>query len=214
VLLACAALATHAACSARRAERGYDFLVRVTSGPDRPVAGATVLQKGAPVGVSGEDGLIHLRTTGSEGQMLAFRVSCPEGHTSPSEPLSIVLRRLRERTRSPEYAAHCAPTLRTLVVVVRAENAAALPIRHLGNEVGRTDEQGVAHVLLRAPPDESIELVLDTSGHPRLRPQLPTARFDVGPQDALHLFEQRFEWEPAPRRARGPRREGRPIRIR
>jgi hypothetical protein len=213
-LLGCAVFVMQAACAPRPPERNYDFLVRITSGPDRPVRGATVLQRGKAVGVSGEDGVIHLRTTGSEGQMLAFRVSCPEGHTSPSEPLSVVLRRLGEQARAPEYAAHCAPTLRTLIVVVRAENAAPLPIRHLGHEVGRTDDDGVAHVLLRAPPDESVELVLDTSDHPRLRPQSPTARFDVGPQDALRLFEQEFRRDAPPKRPRGPRRLDRPTRIR
>jgi hypothetical protein len=177
------------------------------------VRGARVLARGRTVGESGEDGLIHLRTSGSEGQMLAFRVACPEGHTSPAGPLSVVLRRLRERARAPEYSARCNPTLRTLVVVVRAENAAALPIRYLGKEVGRTDRDGVAHVLLRAPPEESVELVLDTSGQPRLRPQSPTARFDVGAQDSVRLFEQAFRTEPLPRRPRGPRRSAGPVRI-
>jgi hypothetical protein len=209
VCLACFA----GACATRPREQAYDFVVRVTSGPDRPVAAVTVFQGGQPVGVSGADGVIHLRTTGSEGQTLALRVACPEGHKSPVQQLSIVMRRLGAGARAPEYAAHCAPTMRTLVVVVRAENAATLPIRHLGHEVGRTDETGVAHVLLRTPPEESVELVLDTASQPRLRPQAPTARFDATAQDELHVFEQKFELEPLPKRARGPRRSTLPIRI-
>jgi hypothetical protein len=212
-LFACAAFGAHAACSARVPEHRFDFVVRVSGGPDRPVPGATVLHGAQQVGVSGEDGLIQLRTSGAEGEMLAFRVACPDGYKSPSEPLSIVLRRLGTGARAPEYAARCEPTSRTLVVVVRAEKVAGLPVRHLGSEVARTDADGIAHVLLRAPPEESVELVLDTSGHPRLKPQQPTARFDVGAQDALHLFEQEFQSDPPPRRPRGPRRIARPIRI-
>jgi len=217
-------------CGARPPEQAYDFVVRVTSGPERPVAGVTVFQGGQAVGVSGADGVIQLRTTGSEGQTLALRVACPEGHKSPTQQLSIAMRRLGAGARAPEYAAHCAPTMRTLVVVVRAENVGgaptaapagrdgrvplpALPIRHLGHEVGKTDELGVAHVLLRTPPEESVELVLDTASQPRLRPQAPTARFEATAQDELHLFEQKFELEPLPKRARGPRRSTLPIRI-
>jgi hypothetical protein len=215
MLFACMVLGAFAACSAcspRVPEHRFEFLVRVSSGPDRPVRGASVLHGTQPVGVSGDDGLIQLRSSGSEGELLAFRVACPDGYKSPSEPLSIVLRRLGKGARAPEYWARCEPTSRTLVVVVRAEKAAGLPVRHLGSEVGRTDADGIAHVLLRAPPDESVELVLDTSGHPRLKPQQPTARFDVGAQDALHLFEQEFQSDPPPR-PRGPRRIARPIRI-
>jgi hypothetical protein len=207
--LACVA----GACSTRPAEQTYDFVVRVTSGPERPVAGVTVFQGGQAVGVSGADGVIHLRTTGSEGHTLALRVACPEAHKSPAQPLSIVMRRLGAGARAPEYAAHCAPTMRTQVIVVRTENAVPLPIRHLGHEVGRTDETGVAHVLLRTPPEESIELVLDTADQPRLRPQAPTARFEAAAQDALHVFEQRFELQPLPKRARAAKRSTLPIRI-
>jgi hypothetical protein len=212
LLLACTAFGALAACSSRAPEHSFEFLVRVSSGPDRPVQGASVLHGTQPVGVSGEDGLIQLRSSGSEGEMLAFRVACPEGYKSPSEPLSIVLRRLGEGARAPEYWARCEPTSRVLVVVVRAEKVEGLPVRHLGNELGRTDGDGIAHVLLRAAPEESVELVLDTSAHPRLKPQQPTARFDVGAEDALHVFEQELQWDPLPRR-RSPRRSDRPIRI-
>jgi hypothetical protein len=190
----------------------YEFVIRIHGDPGRPLAGVPLSRAGEKIAVSDARGTIVLAAHGQEGETLAFEVVCPNGHRSPSKPLSIVLRRLTERDRRPEYSVSCPPHKRTLVVAVRADNGPNLPVRYLGREVGRTDAAGAAHVLLETQAEDSIELTLDTSGQPGLRPTNPAARFPVSTRDELVSFNQSFELpktksvvfrKPVPR---GPRR--------
>ncbi len=91
----------------------------------------------------------------------------------------------------------CPPTTRNVVVAVRAENGPELPVLYLGEKVAQTDDSGAAHVLLKLPPNQPFKLTLDTSGddHSRLRPQNPTATFDVKNQDDMFVFNQKFKLE-------------------
>ena len=156
----------------------YEFVIRIHGDPGQPLAGVPLSRAGEQIAVSDARGTIALAAHGQEGETLAFEVVCPNGHRSPSKPLSIVLRRLTERDRRPEYSVSCPPLKRTLVVAVRADNGANLPVRYLGREVGRTDAAGAAHVLLETQSEDSIELMLDTSAQPGLR---PTIRLPASP---------------------------------
>jgi hypothetical protein len=198
-----------AACSKERPKQRYEFIVRVESDPGRKLAGAAISHAGTRVGVSNDDGVVKLSARGKEGETLSFRVDCPDGHRSPSEPLVVVLRRVAERERRPEYNVSCLPTTRTVVVAVRADDGPDLPVRHLGREVARTDKSGAAHVLLKAAPNEAIELSLDTSAYPQLSPRNPAARFQTGHQDDVFVFSQAFTI-PQPTQRPRPRRPAKP----
>lgn len=201
-------------CAPAQQVSRYYIALRVQSDPGRPLGKARVLFEGKPAGVSDERGLVELAVSGAEGASVNFSVECPDGYRSPGSPVSAVLRRANERDRHVEYSVLCPPAFRTVVVAVRADRGANLPILQLGREVARTDTAGAAHVVLKSAPEESIELTLDTSSNPALRPRNPTTRFRVGQSDEILVFNQAFNLEAPKRRSvvapRGPRG---PIRI-
>lgn len=204
-------------CSSERERTDYELGLKVVSDPGRPLAGATVLARGEAVGTSGPDGVVQLTARGAEGDVVAYHVTCPAEHRSPSEPVSVVLRRLSDPSRRPEYVVTCPPLQRTLVVSVRAERGPNLPVMYMGREVTRTDRDGAAHFVVKAPADETVELMLDTSDQPRLRPKNPTARFQVRQRDDVVVVDQSFQVQPPPRVWRrsapsGPQRIG-PVRT-
>jgi hypothetical protein len=197
------------ACNGNPSEPEYGLSIRVDSDPGRPLAGAQVRLGEQRLGTTDANGVVKVKARGTEGSVLSFQVTCPDGYQSPSRPLAVVLRRLSQRDRFPEYAAACRPTKRTLVVAVRADHGPNLPVVYLGREVARTDRSGAAHVSLESPPEETVELALDTTSNPRLRPRNPTARFRVGQADDLVVLDETFQLEGAPRIARkGPIRIG------
>jgi hypothetical protein len=137
---------------------------------------------------------------GADGETVDVFVSCPEGFRSPKKPVPLRLARIADPTKTPEYSVSCPPSQRTVVVAVRAEGGANLPILYLGREIARTDASGAAHVLLRAKPDETFSLTLDTGGkgRERMNPKSPGENFVVKDQDAVLTFTQTFTTERLP----------------
>jgi hypothetical protein len=175
-----------------------DVLVRVTTdatGAGKPVPGAALLIDGKKVAATGEGGTATLSLKGKEGDSYDVAVSCPDGFKSPQKPVSVIVRRLADNTKKPEYAVTCSPTSRTVVVAVRVDGAKnSLPIKYLGREVARTDASGAAHVVLKVKADEPFELAVDTSekGNELLRPQSPVASFTPKNQDEVLTLDQKF----------------------
>jgi hypothetical protein len=199
-----------AGCAAPEPElETYELSIRIESDPGRPIAGATVNGAAQFRSVSDATGVVRLRVNGEPGQRLRFQVRCPDGYRSPEQPLDVLLTRLGADAPPPEYGVRCAPEVRTVVIAVRAQNGAGLPVTQLGREVARTDRAGAAHVVMQLAPHEPVELSIDTSSQPKLEPQNPTQRFEAPDTDAVLLFDAPFVKEkPRPRAA--PRR---PTRI-
>lgn len=189
-----------------------EIIIRVASDPGKPLGDVELFSNGKKVSTTDATGTAKLTLTGKDGETFDVFVRCPVGFQSPTKPLTILLRRLADVSKKPEYEAACPPTTRTVVVAVRAENGPNLPITHLGREIGRTDAAGAAHVLLKVTPDESFSLTLDTTekGRERLRPQNPVASFSVKEHDDVLVFDKKFELE---RVFGGPKKRG-PVKIR
>jgi len=191
----------------------YEVVVEVQGDPGQPLAGAWLRWGEQDLGGTGPNGTLALRIRGTPGRRVAISVDCPEGFESPAEPLTFGLRiRTSDPSSRPRLQARCPPTLRDVVVAVRAEGGAGLPVRHLGEEVARTNRFGVAHVHLRLPPGQELELELDTRMDPDLSPTMPSATFEVGEQDAVFLFDQKLTRKARPKPPPGPRPKG-PERI-
>jgi hypothetical protein len=92
----------------------------------------------------------------------------------------------------PRFEVECVSLVHTIVVGLRAEHGANLPILRLNQVVGKTSVEGVAHVALEAAPNEQVTLTLDTSEAPSLLPQNPTLSFVTKDRDELVLLEQKF----------------------
>lgn len=201
------------ACSALEpvAPPPLEVILHISSDPGRPVEGAAVLFNGQKVSRSGADGIAHLVLTGRDGESFDVTITCPDGFQSPVKPLQVMLKRLADPTKKPEYEVTCPPTTRTVVVAVRADGGPNLPVMYLGREIARTDASGAAHVMLKLKPDESFDLILGTSENARLRPQNPFASFAVKERDEVFTFDQKFELEKK-KPAAGGRRRG-PVKI-
>lgn len=174
--------------------------MKVESDPGRPVSGAVVFRNSKPIGTTGPDGRTMLTLPGAEGEITDVTVKCPDTYTSPTKPTSIRLTRLVDKTKVPEYAVSCPPTVRHVVVAVKADNGPHLPVIYLNRAVTRTDASGAAHFALEVTPGAQFQVTLDTTekGNERLKPQNPSRPFTVGQQDDILLFEQKFDVEKKP----------------
>jgi hypothetical protein len=176
-------------------------IVRVTSDPSQPLEGATVTFAGKTIATTDAKGAAKLELKGRQGDAYEVSVNCPAGYESPPKSIVIALRHMADPSQMPEYDVSCPKSSRTVVVAVRTENGAGLPVLYLGREVARTDTSGAAHVLLaNMPRDAQFDLTLDTGGKgaEQLRPKSPTASFAVKGQDDVFVFEQRFTIEAKP----------------
>jgi hypothetical protein len=199
-ICALAALGLAGCASPPPQEIQQTFLFRVESDPGVPLAGAELRRSGGSdqvLATSDDSGLVALGLRGRPGDRVQLEAACPEGHRSPTEPLSIVVRPLPEGAERPEYLVSCRPEQRSIVVAVRADRGANVPVRYLGKEIGRTDGDGVAHAALELTPGDSITLLLDTSSaeHRHLRPQNPSLKVTVPERDDVVVFDQPFKVE-------------------
>jgi hypothetical protein len=203
-----------AGCDRSDASRSYPLVIRVEEQPGRPVAGAAVSFAGKRVGLTDARGALTLAVRGGEGEHVPITVACPESFVSPPKPADVVLHRLDDPDRKPEYEVQCRPMNRSVVIVVRADHGARLPVVYLGKEIARTDESGAAHALLDVPASEEIEISLSTGepGNERLRPQNPSMKFVSGDTNDVKIFNVQFQQEPETRRASAPARRL-PVRI-
>lgn len=158
-----------------------------------PIPAAVLVRNGLTLGRTGTDGTVRVELQGLEGEFIPLSVKCPADYTSPPAPIRVVLRRNEDPLRVPVYRTVCSPVTRTMVVAVRASHGPNLPVLHLGKEVARTDESGVAHAGLRVRPGERFELTLSTEHDSRLVPQNPGAVFIAKDRDELVFFEQTFK---------------------
>ena len=187
------------ACSGPTPRR-RSVVVRVSSDPGRPVAGAAIFEDQLAVAKTDATGAATLELRGTEGDSFQIGVRCPEGYVSPRLPTRVVLRTLGGTTRLPEYEIRCPPTERTMVISVRTEGVPEIPLRYLGREVGRTDASGAAHVQLRAAPGDRVELLFDTSelGDPWIFPKNPSVQLVVADTDEVISVAQHFDRDPPP----------------
>jgi hypothetical protein len=88
-----------------------------------------------------------------------------------------------------------------------------LPVHALGRQVAVTDENGIAEVVLEGVPGEEIEVLLNTSEHPDLRPSMPSRRLVLPTSRQIFIFDQKFKTQKARRKRKRQRRYLGPRRI-
>lgn len=174
----------------------FQLYVKVESDPGRPVQAATVARANNKNPVStGTDGRAMLTIAGAEGDVVDLFVKCPESFTSPPKPIPVRLTRLADKSRIPEYAASCPPSLRKVVIAVKAENGPFLPVLYLNKMITKTDASGAAHFALEVAPGAQFNVTLDTAEHIKLKPVSPSKPFTVGQTDEILVWEQKFDVE-------------------
>ena len=173
----------------------FQIFIRIDSDPGRPLAGATVSRNNKVLATTGPDGRGMLTLVGAEGETTDVTIKCPDTFQSPTKPTSIRLTRFADKTKVPEYTVSCPPTLRRVVVAVKADNGPNLPVMYLNRMITRTDASGAAHFALEVAPNTQFQVTLDTAENTRLKPISPTKPFTVPQHDDILVFDQKFELE-------------------
>jgi len=173
----------------------FQIFVRIDSDPGHPVTGAVVSRNGKPLATTGPDGRAMLTLNGAEGETTDVTIKCPDAFNSPTKATSIRLTRFADKSKVPEYTVSCPPTLRRVVVAVKADNGPNLPVMYLNRMITRTDASGAAHFALEVAPNTQFQVTLDTSDYARLKPPSPTKPFTVPGHDDILLFDQKFDVE-------------------
>ena len=204
--LTVAAPAWLSSCNARPAGPGasaqnpnFPVLISAHSEGPKAVPGVEISAGKRVLGSTDASGSTRIVLQGVEGDSAALNVKCPPAYASPERPLLVGLRHLGDGSTLARFEVECFSLVHQLVVGLRAENGAHLPILRLKNVVGQTDEAGVAHVLLEAAANEQIALTLDTSKNSSLLPQNPTLDFTTRDSDELVLLSQKFSIKQPPR---------------
>ncbi len=168
-----AAWALVALClDSRSAERA--LLLQVDDDGGEPLAEVPLYASGRLIGATDAHGRLR-RVLAPRADVVA---RCPEAYR-PSPPQTV------------KDAAHatltfvCRPRLRTIAVVVHAPAARGLPLRADEQSLGRVDEQGLLHAVVRRAPGTKLSLLLAERG------ALPVARRElrVEDRDQVVLFE-------------------------
>lgn len=191
-------LAALAAACARPAPERAAFVFRVADDSGAPVPGAPIFVDGKPFAAtdaSGEArGLLPIRDGG------AYRIGhgCPPGYRPAEAESELRAHALGPLRRSAGGASvlvrrRCDPLQLRHVLVVRTGGRAGLPVRVLGRVASVTDADGVALAVVSGAPGEEIEVAIDTSGAPRLRPASPVRRIPLPAARSFFVFDQRFE---------------------
>ena len=175
----------------------FQLYVKVESDPGRPVPAAIIARNNKTLSTTDNNGRAMLTFAGEEGEGATVQVSvkCPDTFQSPSKPVPLKLTRLSDPTKIPEYAVSCPPTLRHVVVAVKADNGPFLPVMYLNRQITKTDAAGAAHFALEVAPGAQFAVTLDTSENSRLKPPSPSKPFTVGQADDILVWEQKFDVE-------------------
>jgi hypothetical protein len=169
--------------------------VKVEADRGVPIPNATVARANKTIATTDAQGRAMLTIGGQEGDVTDVVVTCPEGYQSPTKPLNLRLTRLADKSKVPEYGVSCPPSMRKVVIAVRAENGPNLPVMYLSKPITRTDAAGAASFALEVPPGSQFSVALDTGERKDIKPINPSKVFVVSQQDEIFLLDQKFEVE-------------------
>lgn len=218
-LIAVMGLAALLGCSSGKpAPVPFTIELRALTDDGAPLAGVAVSLGKKAAALTGVEGRVVQKVTGDEGSMLRVGVTCPVDYDPPAQLPAIRLTRTRTidaREAQPlPVQVRCERRQSDIVVVVKADRGSRLPVLIDGKPVTTTDDDGLAHVLLRrSRTEKKLDVALDTVGHATLKPVNPARTYDLNGRDAVILFEQTFAaTPPAVARATAPRRHI-PVRV-
>lgn len=177
MLLACAAFSlAGTGCADLFAKEPPPFKARIVveSDPGKPLANVALSLKGQVLANTGPDGSSTVTLNGRDGDVAELLVRCPEGTAAKGGKASVrlVVRHFEEE-HVTEHRLQCLPTVRRVLVAVRAEGGAGLPVTYLGRTIATTDASGAAVTVIDARPGDTAYITLDTSSRPSLRPSNP-----------------------------------------
>ncbi len=207
LLLLCSALAL--ACSTQ-GTLGLQALVefQAQGDDDTAQAGVDVVVNGVALGKTDATGQLHARVEGIVGAGVDWDATCPAPLTGtrasgrisllPFDPLDG-----KRGSRRLVVSVVCHRPEHTVAVVVKATQVqrdgalaplAGLPVLVKGRPQGQTDAAGTLHMDLLLPPEDTVEVVADTTAThlAALQPRNPSVTLSGALQDEIHLVDMRF----------------------
>jgi hypothetical protein len=210
-----------ALCACSESEGRFPVVVSTVS-DDGPIAGVTVTLGKAVAGKTGADGKLSVNVRGKEGTKVTVSTDVPKGYKlAPGGATALVLRRLTEVEGSDgkahllpvEHLVKFVPLVRQYAVLVRV-GVPGLDVETFGTRQAVTNSRGVAMFLYQGAPGDELQVKVDTSSHPELRPQNPTANFLLGPRSEAYVVKEKFgTFKKAAPKAHKPTHVG-PVRLR
>jgi hypothetical protein len=199
-----AALIAVAALSACSEEAGkFPVVITVVTDDGKPMPDLPVTIGRSPAGRTDAEGKLKVRVVGKEGQKLTVGVTVPKGFRAATPDSTLVLRRLAgvdESNGRPlpiEHVVKLSPLEREYAVLVRV-GVAGLPILTFGTQQAVTNDKGVAMFLYRGAPGDELQVKIDTSAKPELRPQNPQSNFLLVAKPEAYVVKEKFTVYKAP----------------
>jgi len=201
------------ACHPETPLKRFKIIVSSLDDDGATLSDVRVAVNGKEVGSTGPEGGLAIKILAHPGKVVRIQTKCPKAFRDSRDVKTLKLQvfERNEPVNTLRVTSVCKPRTRTAAVLVRAPGWANLPVLWRGQAVGKTDKNGVAHILMaKMSPKTRFQLTLDTSSKPRLRPKSPSATFALADADRAFTFEQRLEELPAPKKRRR-RRKAKPL---
>ncbi|NOU26828.1 MAG: hypothetical protein HOO96_02885 [Polyangiaceae bacterium] len=171
----------------------FKVIVHVDSDPGFPLANQPIMFNDTEIKKTDVKGDAVIETRRPDGEVVTLTIKCPPD-SAPPEPVRVTVRRTEGQALT-KFDRACRPLMRSIAVVVRADNGPNLPVMYLNNEVARTDASGAAHYAVRLRVNEPFTITLNTKGDDKLRPPNPSVPLIVGESDEVKLINIKFERE-------------------
>lgn len=185
-------------CTNNTTPEHVNLMVNVIDEDGQPVNGALVRIDGNTTGKTEKQGQFLSKLEGPEGRSVRVETECPkEFEASKPDQSNLLVRFFRTLDGSSlapiKATFKCVDSKKQMVLLIRADGQSGLPVKALGHEIAKTDADGVAQALLEASIGDEIEIVIDTTVKPNIRPSMPSRRITVPAASQIFVFNQKFE---------------------
>jgi hypothetical protein len=203
----------------------FPMEVSATDTNGEPVAGAKVIVDGSPVGFTDRDGLFQAAFTERKGAEVTVSVEPPEGYKLTNEATTTQKMSITENVTGEGMSkvpvslqAQMASTKENYLLWVDLQcdedalddgQCTDVPVSVDGEEVARTNEQGIAHIAVSRVPGSAMTVEVDTPEYEgddedeawKMEPADPDWALDLGTESEVLVIEQRFTDPAAAERA-------------
>ena len=193
----------------------FPVVITTLTDDGKPLAELAITLGNVGAGKTDADGHLKIRVGGKEGKRIPVTVAVPKGYRLITPEAPLVLRHLADlegggRPLPVAYTIKLAPLQRQYAVMVRV-GVGGLPVQAFGHPRATTNAEGVALFLYDGAPGDELQIKVDTSAHPELRPQNPSASFLLAQRSEAYVLKEHFTTvkpPPAPHKKRptGPKR--------
>jgi hypothetical protein len=180
----------------------FPVVITTLTDDGKPLADLPITLGNIAAGKTDAQGHLKVRVGGKEGKRIAVTVGVPKGYRLVAPEAQLVLRHLNDlenggRPLPVEHTIRLAPLQRQYAVLVRV-GVGGLAVEAFGTRRAITNDQGVALFLYDGAPGDELQVKVDTSAHPELRPQNPTASFLLAQRSDAYVLKEHFTTLKAP----------------